>query len=466
MRNVTQEGATMELYGYQRRAIDFALKKKSTYMMIDVGLGKTAIALKTIQKTNYPAFVMAPLRVCYTTWPDEIKKWTPDLNYTILHGEYKNAKLRVARRIYIINWEGLKWFYTQAARGKFKLRKFFMVWDESSMAKDPSTYRFKTLAHKMYPIYSKYRMNLSGTPATKGLHNLWSQYYLLDMGKRLGPYYTRFRDRFFDYDRDRYKTTIKPGCQSQIYSLIGDITFRLDAKDYGNLPKTTFNAIRINPTPAIRKLYDQMETKFFLEGDGWKSTVNSEAGMSSKLQQMVQGAIYKDVGSDHKGPKPFQLIHTLKVDALKELFETSNGKPILCPIWFRFEYEMIKKYVWKDVPIIYGGTNARKSIELVRQWNRSEIPLLLCHPKSIGHGMNMQTGGNTICWFGLTWSLEAYIQLNGRLVRTGQPHSHVTINHLVMNDTIDEAILQVLARDDATQQDLFDAIKKYWMSKR
>lgn len=454
----------MELYEFQRRAINFALKKKSTYMMIDMGLGKTAIALKTIEKSDYPALVFAPLRVCYVTWPDEIKKWTPNLKYTILHGPDKNIRLRLKRDIYIINYEGLKWFYTQAAKGKFKLRKFFMVFDESSMLKSPSTFRFKTLAHKMYPIFSPYRMCLSGTPAPNGLHELWSQYYMLDKGRRLGIYYTRYRDRFFDYILDAHKTVIKHGMQKEIYKIISDITFRLDSKDYKDLPKTVFNIIMVKPDATVKKLYDKLEKDFFLDFSSATISVDSSVGMSSKLQQMVQGAIYQDVDYSHKGSKPYQVIHDHKVEALKELINTSGGRSILCPINFRFEYDLICKGLKQTVPIIYGKTSAAESIKLVRRWNKGEIPLLLCHPRSIGHGMNLQTGGHIICWFGLTWSLESYLQLNARLARTGQQNT-VVIHHLIMQDTIDEVIASVLAKKDSTQQELLDAIKNYWKSK-
>jgi len=451
----------LQLRDYQRRATNFALQKKSSYMMVDIGLGKTAIALKTAEQAGLPVMVWAPLRVAYMTWPDEIKKWVPQMTYTIMHGDLKNATLNLKRDIYILNYEGLPWFYEMARQGKFKLRKFFMVWDEASMLKDHRTKRWKTFADKMYPIYSKFRMHLSATPATEGLPGLWSQYYLLDNGKRLGQNYYSFFNKYFNQDQYTKRIYPKPFTEDQIHKRISDITFRLDAKDYKMFKDPVYTVSRISLNQKLREQYDELEKELlleFAEEDILVEAATAES-LSSKLQQLVQGALYYN---DAKGNRKVRYLHYLKADALKELVETAQGDPILCPIQFRFEYDMICKVFKKDIPIIAGQTNAAQSVAYARQWNRGNLPLLLCHPRSLRYGLNLQEVGHLIIWYGLPWSLEDYIQLNGRLARSGQKKV-VTINHLVMRDTIDETIVNVLRNKNATQQDLLDAMRRYCM---
>lgn len=450
------------LRDYQSRAIKFALQTKSSYMMVDIGLGKTAIALKTAEQVKLPVIVWAPLRVAYMTWPDEIKKWTPQLTYTIMHGDLKNATLGLERDIYIINYEGIQWFYNAARKGKFKLRKFFMIWDEASMLKDPRTTRWKLLADKMYPIFSKYRMHLSATPATEGLHGLWSQYYLLDFGKRLGTNYYSFEGRFFEKNEYNRKIIPRGFAQDEIYRRISDITFRLDAKDYKLFKDPVKVTSRIKLPQSLQDDYDTLEEEFMIQFNDMETVeaINA-ANLASKLQQFVQGALYYAGDGEERKVK---YIHSLKAEALKELVEEAQGDPILCPIQFRFEYNMICKVFGRQLPIIAGQTSANQSIQYARAWNAGKLPLLLCHPRSIRYGLNLQEYGHLIIWYGLTWSLDDYIQLNGRLARSGQTKV-VTINHLVMAGTIDEVIVEVLKDKDATQQDLLLAMKMYCRSR-
>lgn len=445
----------LKLHQYQQNAIRFAIRNPASFMMIDIGLGKTAIALHTIEKMGIPALVIAPLRVCYSTWPAEIKKWNLNLSYTILHGRNKNKNLALKKDVYILNYEGLKWFFNACCQHKFKMRKMFMIWDESSFVKSPSTQRFKTFK-RMVPMFSRYRMCLSATPSPNGLHELWSQYFLLDHGKRLESSFYTFRSRYFSYTGPPvYKTTIYPGASELIHEKIEDITYRLDAHDYLRMPPITYNAIRVELTAKLRKEYDSLERDFLLEFDHDISSATSAAGLSMKLRQFIQGGLYTDGGNGRYMP-----IHKLKLNALKEMMEANPGQPILCPIQFRFELDMIQKEFKQKLPIIAGGVNAKTSSQYVDRWNAGKLPLLLCHPQSIGHGMNMQTGGHIVLWFGLTWSLEQYQQLNGRLHRQGQKRG-VVINHIIMEDTIDVLLLKVLSQKESTQADLLNALKKY-----
>jgi SNF2 family DNA or RNA helicase len=440
----------LKLHDYQKRAIDFCLQKKTVFLMLDMGLGKTAIALKTMAMVGGPTLVLAPLRPAISTWPSEISKWTPHLSWTVLHGKNKNENLRKSRHIYILNYDGLKWFMGQMGRVRFG-KKFNLILDESSFIKSPSTIRFKTL-RKLSPLWSDYKLCLSATPAPNGLHELWSQYNMLDNGKRLGKTFFGYRGQYFNYSGPPvFRTTIRPGSAQLIFDKVKDVTFRLDAKDHLKLPPIMYNAINLNLTNKLYKQYKQLETDFFLDINNQEVAVFNSAALSSKLRQFISGNIYLNRNGD------YEPIHNLKLKALEELRE-STSKPILCPVQFKFSYYQIaKKY--KNVPIIAGITSTADAERYIKEWNRGNIPLLLCHPASLGHGVNLQAGGSVVLWYDLTWSLEQYHQLNGRLHRQGQKDS-VVIHHLLINGTIDKTVLDVLKRKNATQKTLLDELRK------
>lgn len=448
--------ANLSLWPYQDRATDFSYSTRRVYQMLDVGLGKTIIALKTIERAGLPTLVLAPLRVTLHTWPEEIKKWGLDLSYTVLHGPKKNIRLRLDRQVYLLNWDGLPWFYKACCDKKFKLRKMFMVFDESSFVKNHSTQRFKLL-QKMMPVFSPYRMNLSATPAPNGLYELWSQYYLLDGGARLGKSYYKFRDRFFIYTgHPTYKTLIKPGSEHEIYRLVEDITYRMSAKDYLDLPEVVYNAIPLTLPPELQSQYDKFERDSYIDVNGSIIEANFAASRDMKLRQFVQGAMYTDEGTGR-----YVTIHQIKAHALKEIVDGAAGQPILCPIQFKFDYDILCAVFRKRLPIIAGQTNPRESIRLINEWNRGEIPLLLCHPRSIGHGLNLQSAGHMIIWYTLTWSLEDYIQLIGRLARQGQQADRVIVHHLLMQNTVDIPMGLAIGRKDATQSGLLEYMRDY-----
>lgn len=445
-----------KLHQYQENAIKFGLENKTVFFALDLGLGKTAISLMIIRRLKQQAIVFAPLRVIYNTWPDEIKKWTPELTYNIIHGLNKRNVFKKSKAdILLINFDGLKWFFEEVLKSDIKWQKRILILDESSMIKSPSTLRFKLLK-KMMPLWSNYRFCLSATPAPNGYYELWSQYYMLDKGERLFPVFYQFRNRFFNYSGPPlYKTSIRKGAYEQIRDLIKPITYRLEANDYINMPDIIYNDIPLTLSIPLQKKYKELEDKFFLEFDESEATAFSAAALSMKLRQFIQGAVYTDLRDGS-----FYPLHHIKIDALKELLETSAGQPILCAIQFKFELRMIHEFIDKSIPCISGGTSVKDASNFITAWNNSKLPLLLCHPASLGHGVNLQAGGHIMLWFGLTWSLEHYKQLNGRIIRQGQKSKSVIVNHLIMKNTIDERVVKVLKDKDVSQSKLLDALKR------
>lgn len=443
-----------ELHEYQERALDFAIDNKATMMLLPMGLGKTAIALNFIREIGVKALVVAPLRPCYTTWPEEIIKWTPELSYTVLHGPDKQIKLRYKRDIYIINYEGLKWFMKQLRSKHFPRGKFLLILDESTFLKDPSTIRFKTLQTLM-PLWYDFRMCLTATPSPKGLHNLWSQVYMLDEGERLERFYSRYKDKYFlETGAPRFKIWVANGCREKIYSKIQDISFYLKAEDYLEMPEYIYNEVKLKMPPRLARIYKKFTREFILRIQNTNVNALSQASLSMKLRQFVQGGIYTNRRGD------YEVLHKLKINALKEVIESAAGSPVLVPIQFKFEVEMIQKALGR-VPVIHGATSTKLGNTHIRNWNKGEYAVMLCHPLSIGHGTNLQTGGNIVLWYSLPWSWEQYYQLNGRLYRQGQLKKGVIINHILMSDTVDDVVLSVLKDNEGDQQQLYNAIRRY-----
>jgi SNF2 family DNA or RNA helicase len=440
---------------YQKRGRKFILEHQRAFLMVDMGLGKTRIVLDTIASLNMPVLVMAPLQPIHTTWQDEIAKWQPDLTYTILHGDSKKARLKLKKRIYLINYHGLKWLYNCMMRGWIKPRKYIVVFDESTFIKSSTTARFKLLLH-MRPQFSNWRVCLSGTPSPNGLQDLWGQYFFLDNGERLGSSYPSFRDNYFLYTGyPTYTTTPLVGSESKIMTKISDITFRLDAKDYIDMPEIVYNNIYVEHSDEWMRQYSDLEDEFYMEfSDQSTVTAFSAAALSSKLRQFVQGGVYLDNSN-----RAFRTIHTKKAEVLKEVIESLNGKPVLVPIQFRFELEMLRRVFKQDLPCIHGGTKADDATAYIRKWNSRRLPVLLCHPASLGHGVNLQAGGSTIIWYGLTWNLEHYQQTIGRLYRQGQ-EDRVIVHHLITRDTIEKRVAMILKRKDATQGQLLEGMRR------
>ena len=437
-------------HNYQQFATDFILNQNICCLMLDMGLGKTVITLTALWQLALDSFdvsrvlVIAPKRVAEDTWPKELAKWEhlTGLTASLVLGSAAEREAALQRKafLYIINRENVAWLV------KNHYWDFDMVViDELSSFKSNKAERFKAMK-KVRPMVTRI-VGLTGTPAPNTLLDLWPQMYLIDMGQRLGRFIGGFRDRFFLPDkRNReiiYSYKPREGAEGAIYALISDICISMKAADYLDMPERIDNRIEVSMSPKERKLYDDFQKDMVLSiGDEELDAANA-AALSNKLLQMANGAVY---GEDKKVIP----IHDRKLDALEDLVEAANGKPLLVAYWYKHDLQRIKAR-FKNARCI----DTAKDID---DWNAGKIPLALIHPASAGHGLNLQDGGCTIVWFGLTWSLELYQQLNARLWRQGQKHT-VVIHHIVTKGTHDEDVMRALENKDTRQSALIEAVR-------
>lgn len=433
---------------YQQFATDFILSHPVSCLILSMGLGKTVITLTALWNLLFDYFavgsilVIAPKRVAENTWPAEIKKWEhlSWLTFSLVMGNRKKREEALERKadIYIINRENVAWL-VESRRRTFDM----IVVDELSSFKSPKAQRFKALK-KIRPMASRI-VGLTGTPGN--LMDLWAEIGILDMGQRLGRFIGRYREQFFVPDKRNGEVIFsyrpRQGAEEKIYELISDITISMKALDYLEMPECVFNSVVVKMMPAEKKLYDAMERDMILPfgGDGDIDAVNA-AALSGKLQQMANGAVYDESGRT-------RLIHDRKLDALEDMIEAANGKPLLVAYWFKHDRERImERFSVREID----------SAGDIEDWNKGDIPVALIHPASAGHGLNLQQGGSTIVWFSQIWSLELYQQLNARLWRQGQKQT-VIVEHLVTEETIDEDILQALEKKDVGQAALIEAVR-------
>lgn len=465
------------LHSYQVRAAAFAAALPTCYLALDMGLGKTRIGLEWIKTKAKPTLVIGPLRAINTTWPDEIEKWAPELSYRVWHGQEKVLLPRA--RIYTMNFAGLPWLYKELFR-LYKLKKPMpfasIVIDEAHLVKSHRTKRFKMMM-EIKNLCTEGILMLSGTPSPNHLLDLWAQYYLLDGGKRLGSSYNSFRSTYFEtYDRRtgsarqpknfieaekmpwRPKT---PDIEQSIFDMVSGITYRLDSADYIDLPEKIDNIINVKlPAKALEQINNLRKHSLLKIGEE-TITAAFAGSLAMKFRQMAQGAIYHDQKFDDQGnklPKKYDVIHDAKLKVLESLVEEANGQGIICAIQFKFELDALRK-AFPNAPAIVGGSNPNEFREIVRSWNRGEIPLLICHPASLSSSVNLQAGSHILVWYALPWSLEHYLQLNARLHRQGQKHA-VIIHHLVAAGTIDQWVLQALRTKEFNQNVFLDYLKE------
>ena len=446
---------------YQKRASTFWVDNKQVYYMVDCGLGKTVIVLHALVKLRKPALIIAPLRVVYSVWPQEIEKWKFPMVYSIIHGKKKEEALQKQADIYITNYETIPWLYDNLramTKKKQTLPFDVLVVDEGSAIKSPRTKRFKYL-EAMKHIFG-YRAILSGTPAPRSLRDLWAQYYILTDGKTLGDNYHAFKNRYYEaHPFNPYEVTEKEGAEEDIHNRVVPNTFRLDAEEYLELPDISYNYIELELPKALRKQYSTYKKEFMLTVEDLDYVALNAATLSNKLRQFLQGFNYYETGEYKSNGDPVRSateFHTVKLKALIGLIEELN-QPLLCTIQFKYELETIRR-VYPNAPIIAGGTKPSDAIKYIEQWNKKEIPLLLCHPLSLAHGVNLQSGGCNVLWYCQPWSLEQYIQFNKRLHRQGQSKG-VVIHHLVIKNSIDEKVAKVLSQKNMTQQKLLDYLR-------
>lgn len=437
-------------HNYQQFATDFILEHPISCLMLDMGLGKTIITLTALWQLALDSFdvsrilVIAPKRVAADTWPKELTKWEhlKGLDASLVMGTQaeREAALRRKTFLYIINRENVSWL-VENHRWDFDM----VVIDELSSFKSNQAQRFKALK-KVRPLVSRI-VGLTGTPAPNSLLDLWPQMYLMDMGQRLGRFIGGFRERFFTPDkRSReiiYSYKPREGAEEAIYDLISDICISMKAVDYLDMPELIMNRVEVSMDSREQKIYDDFQRDMVVNLHGEELDAVNAAVLSGKLLQMANGAVY---GENHKVLR----IHDRKLDALEDLVEAANGKPLLVAYWYEHDLQRIKAR-FKTARCI----DTTKDID---DWNAGRIPLALIHPASAGHGLNLQDGGCTIVWFGLTWSLELYQQLNARLWRQGQKHT-VVIHHIVTKGTHDEDVLRALECKDTRQTALIDAVR-------
>lgn len=448
-----------EPHEYQKFAIRNLIHKNRLALFLDMGLGKTACTLTAINEliNNYlvvnKVLVIAPLKVARLTWQEEIDKWDHLHNLRISRvvgtTQQRIKALNRNADIYIINRENTVWlleFIKSERVGRWPFQ--MMVIDESSSFKNRNSKRFKA-ARVMTQITPRL-VELTGTPAPNGLMDLWSQIYLLDQGERLGKTITQYRDTFFLPDK-RNKTQIwsyklKKGAENEIYRRIKDIAVSMKADEYLTLPERVDNIIHIDMPEKIRRIYEEMENDYLITLDEETVVATSAGVVMNKLLQMANGAVYTT-----ENPR-WVLIHDLKLKALEEIMEAEEGKSVMVFYQYQHDLERLQEYFHHLNPRVLKTDQDKKD------WDEGKIQMLLAHPASMGHGLNLQAGGHIIVWFGLTWNLEQYQQANARLYRQGQKES-VIIHHICISRTADDIVMQRLSQKRIVQDDLIKAVR-------
>lgn len=437
-------------HNYQKYAVEYIKSHPVASILLDMGLGKTVISLTAMADLLFDSFevhkilVIGPLRVARDSWPMEVAKWEhlKHLTYAVAIGTPAERRAALERNadITIINRENVDWLVES---GYFDFD--MVVIDELSSFKNHTVKRFKALM-KVRPKVNRI-VGLTGTPSSNGLMDLWSEFRLLDMGERLGKFITRYREAFFMPDKRNSQMVFsykpRPDAEEEIYRRISDITISMKCTDHLNMPELISSQCEVVLSDDERKQYEKLKSELVLTLSAGEITVSNAASLTNKLSQLSNGAIYDD-------DRNIVEFHQRKLDALEDIIESANGNPILVAYWFKHDLERIRKrFKVREI----------KSSQDIIDWNAGKIPVAMIHPASAGHGLNLQSGGSTLVWFGLTWSLELYQQTNARLWRQGQTSGTVVIQHIITKGTIDERILTALNKKELTQNALIDAVK-------
>ncbi len=437
-------------HDYQKYTTEFILTHPQSAIFLDCGLGKTVITLTALYYLLFDSFeirkvlVICPLRVG-AVWVEEINKWQHlnMLRFAVAIGTEAQRKAALMQKadIYIINRENVDWLVNKSG---LPFDYDMVVVDELSSFKSHQAKRFKSLM-KVRPKVKRI-VGLTGTPSTNGLMDLWAEFRLLDMGHRLGRFIGRYREDYFVPDKRNQQIVFsykpKPGAEDAIYRRISDITISMKNTDYLKLPELVMNEVTVKLSDKEADYYQTLQQELVLPLQGKEIDAVNAAALSGKLLQMANGAVYDEDGAVVQ-------IHDRKLDALEDLIEAANGKPVLIAYWFKHDLQRILK---RFPAVKLDDTDS------IKRWNEGEIPVAVIHPASAGHGLNLQAGGSTLIWFGLTWSLELYQQTNARLWRQGQKDT-VVIHHIITQDTIDEDVMGALKRKDKTQNALIEAVK-------
>ena len=436
---------------YQKYATNFILEHPVAAVLLEMGLGKSVITLTAIYELMLNRFevekvlVIAPLRVARDTWPAEIEKWEhlKGLTYSVAIGTEAErlAALKRPAHLYLINRENVDWLITKSG---LAFDYDMVVIDELSSFKSYAAKRFKSLL-KVRPRVKR-MVGLTGTPSGNGLMDLWAEFRVLDMGQRLGRYITHYRNNFFVPDKRNQQMIFsykpKPGAEEAIYKLISDITISMKSADFLKMPECVINEVPVALCEKEWSVYHDLREDMVVALKDEEIDAVNAAALSGKLLQMANGAVYNE-------EKEVIRIHDRKLDALEDLIEGANGKPVLVAYWYNHDLQRIKqRFSVREI----------KTSQDIKDWNNGEIPVAVIHPASAGHGLNIQFGGSTIIWFGLTWSLELYQQTNARLWRQGQ-NDTVVIHHIIAKDTIDEDVMAALRKKEKIQSALIDSVK-------
>lgn len=438
-------------HNYQNYAKNFILAHKVSALFLDCGLGKTITTLTALNELMYDSFeiskvlIIAPLRVAQSTWKEEIEKWDHLnlLRYSIAVGDEKERlkALKQNSDIYIINRENVDWLVTKSG---IDFNFDMLIIDELSSFKSHTSKRFKSLL-KIRPYFERV-VGLTGTPSSNGLMDLWAEFRVLDLGERLGRHITHYRNEYFLPDKRNgaviYSYKPQKNAEERIYRRLADMTISMKSTEYLKMPELILNELKINLDEKDKMKYKKFKKEMVMTIQEKEIDAINAASLSNKLIQLANGSIYDE-------EKKFYEVHNKKLDKLEEIIESANGKPVLVAYWFKADKERIeKRFKVREI----------KTADDIKQWNKGMIDLALIHPASAGHGLNLQSGGSTLVWFSLTWSLELYQQTNARLYRQGQKDT-VVIHHLITKNTIDEDIIKSLKRKDKTQEALMKAVK-------
>ena len=444
-------------HDYQTYATHFIEEHPVAALILGMGLGKSVITLTAIEHLMHDSFevrkvlVIAPLRVAASTWPDEIRKWDhlSSLTFSVAVGtrDERIVALRHNADITIINRENIPWLVEESG---VPFDYDMVVIDELSSFKNHRTKRFRSLMKARPKV--KRIVGLTGTPAPNGLMDLWAEFRLLDGGKRLGRFIGQYRERWFLPDKRNQMVVFsykpKEGAEDEIYSAIADITVSMKAMERIRMPELIETEMKVSMSGSERKAYDSMKKDLVLSLPDGAVTASNAASLSGKLMQLSSGAVYTD-------DECFTEIHRRKLDALEDAIESMNGKPLLIAYWFRHERTRISGLLtslgipWKEI----------SDEASIREWNEGKLQAAIIHPASAGHGLNLQSGGSTLLWFTVPWSLELYQQTVARLWRQGQKEETTVVIHLITEGTIDERVLAALRRKDKTQEALLEAVK-------
>jgi len=445
---------------YQLNAVKFILESGSGQLWLEPGLGKTSItleAIKYLKEANAvkKVLIVAPLRPCYAVWPVEIEKWDNfnDLTISVLHGPQKDKKLNDKSLIHVINFEGLQWLAATFKRMSARIPYDILVVDEISYLKNPRTQRYKSLS----PLLDQFtrRIGLTGSPAPNGLMDIFGPQLVIDRGATFGKYITHFRTNYFySTGYGGYTWALKSDAENRIYEALAGKVLRMSAKDYLDLPELIINQVYVELPDKAKETYKSLEDKLLVDIETGQVTAATAAVAIGKCQQIANGAIYLD-GEE----RMVEEIHDAKLEAVENIVEELSGQPCIIGYHFRHDLERLKR-LFPSAPVIGSGVSGDQLTKIINVWNDGKTPVLLAHPQSAGHGLNLQGAGHAVIWFSNTWSLEIYEQFIRRLWRQGQ-RNNIIVHQIIAKKTIDEAIVKAISSKDKTQQGLMNAIKEY-----